>query len=148
MTWTYIDPSTSDRDKVRFLLGDINTLDQQLQDSEIVWLLSEWENNVYKAASIGAGSIGTHYARLAREQKQVGDLRLMSDYAHVSALYEALADKLWETDSKKNPPLIGFNPNSMVATIDRDPDEVVTTDFKMGLDDNPGGFGVDDQRNG
>lgn len=60
MAWSY-DPTdlntttTSGRlNTVRLLIGDTNTLDQQLANEEITFSLSENNNNVYlKAAVVG-----------------------------------------------------------------------------------------------
>jgi len=50
MAWTYSgDPSTSERDQVRFLVGDTDTNDQLLTDEEISYLLTT-KKNVVKAA--------------------------------------------------------------------------------------------------
>lgn len=69
MTWTY---DVSDLDKttssgrvnvVRFLVGDTDTSDQQVQNEEITFALSESSDNVYFAASYIAYAIASKYAR-------------------------------------------------------------------------------------
>jgi hypothetical protein len=57
MTWTYVGPATSDRDKVRFLIQDVETTRQLLSDEEIAWLLTEWAD-VYDAAANAAEVLG------------------------------------------------------------------------------------------
>ena len=50
MTWTYTgDPNVSDRDKIRFLIGDTDTNDQLVNDEEIEWALTE-AGSIYQAA--------------------------------------------------------------------------------------------------
>lgn len=50
-TWNYSgDPSTSEKDAVRFLIQDTNTSKQLFQDSEIYWTLTQ-EMNIYTAAA-------------------------------------------------------------------------------------------------
>jgi len=74
MSWTYSgDPSGSDRDEVRFLVGDTDTSDQQLSDEEIAYLLTEY-TNPRVAAVAAVKAIIAKYARLVT--KEVGDLRL------------------------------------------------------------------------
>lgn len=76
MTWTYSgDPSASDRDKVRFLVGDTQTADQLVTDEEIAWLLSE-ASGVYPAAVMACESIAAQFARLADTQVDDGRVSL------------------------------------------------------------------------
>jgi len=49
---------------VRLLVGDTDTTDQQIQDEEITFALSQNGNNVYLTASWVARSIAAKYARL------------------------------------------------------------------------------------
>lgn len=52
MTWTYGNaPSTSLRDRVRFLVGDTDTNNQLVTDEEIAWTLTDAGNNAYTAAA-------------------------------------------------------------------------------------------------
>lgn len=61
MPWTYLGP-TSDRDRVRLLIGDTEATDPQLQDEEIAWLLAE-AGNVYGAAVAACEALAAKYAR-------------------------------------------------------------------------------------
>jgi hypothetical protein len=90
MTWTYTgDPSNSDRDKVRFLIGDTNTADQLVTDEEIAWALTE--GGVYYAAAITSRSIAASFSR--RVDFEVSkDLKVF--YAKAAENYNKLADKL------------------------------------------------------
>lgn len=46
MTWTYSgDPSSGDKDKYRFLVGDTDQTDPILQDEEITFIVSEYSDH-------------------------------------------------------------------------------------------------------
>ena len=52
MAWTYSgDPATSNRDAVRFLIGDTNTKRQLFQHEELSYLLTQNNSNVRSAAA-------------------------------------------------------------------------------------------------
>lgn len=64
MTWTYSgDPSSNDRDSVRFLVGDTNTNDQLVTDEEIAYALAN--ESAYNAAATIAGAIAANLSREA-----------------------------------------------------------------------------------
>ena len=93
MTWTYTgDPANSNLDAVRFLVGDTDTADEQLQDEEINWLLSENATNIYSAAIQAAETIAAKYAR--EMNKRVGQLWI--DAAEKFKHYNMLATNLRE----------------------------------------------------
>lgn len=71
MAWTYSSALSTNRDRVRFLIGDTDTNDQQLQDSEIDWVLTQ-EGNVYLAAAKSCQALAAKYSRQA--DSEVGDL--------------------------------------------------------------------------
>lgn len=80
MTWTYSgDPSVSNKDAVRFSIGDTNSSAQQLQDEEINWLLTV-HGSVRAATIAAARTLATKYAGLV--DKAVGDLRLSLSQKH------------------------------------------------------------------
>lgn len=64
MTWTYnvYDIATSPKDQVRLLIGDTVDCDPQLQDEEIVFLISS-RTTVYGAAAECCRSLASKYAR-------------------------------------------------------------------------------------
>ena len=91
MVWSYSgDPSDSNKDYVRFLVGDTDANDEQLQDAEIEFLLTRYNSNAFMAAADAARSIGAKYAR--RVDKAVGDLKLA--YSGLYKHYQALAKDL------------------------------------------------------
>lgn len=68
MTWTYGEApgtSTADerRDAVRLLIGDTDTTDQQVQDSEISFALLETSDEIYGAAALMARTLASKFAR-------------------------------------------------------------------------------------
>lgn len=90
--WTYSgNPADSDRDAVRYLVGDIDLNNQLVQDAEIAWVLTE-EGNVYLAAASVARGIGATFAEAV--SKQVGDLRIETSQKRDQ--FKKLADELKE----------------------------------------------------
>lgn len=96
MTWSYShDPATSDKDAVRFLVGDTDSSEQLISDEEIQFALKE-EPNVRRAAAFVARAIAAKFAREA--DRSVGDLRIA--YSQRSRGFYDLADRL-EADASR-----------------------------------------------
>ncbi|MBW2084440.1 MAG: hypothetical protein JRI54_00190 [Deltaproteobacteria bacterium] len=89
MTWSYDSSLSTDKDKVRFHIGDTDETDQLLQDEEITYLLTE-TTNVLLAASRAAKAITAKFSRQA--DKAVGDLRI--SLSQKAKTYMALATDL------------------------------------------------------
>lgn len=95
--WTYdaTDLGTSTeaqrRNSVRLFVGDTNTADQQVQDEEILFALSQTNDNVYSAASFTANLIASLYARKVTTEL---DGQLMAEYSDLSKRYTKLASEL------------------------------------------------------
>ncbi len=109
MAWSY-DPTDLDKDTtsgrlntVRLLVGDTDTNDQQAQNEEIIFALSETNNNVYYAASWVARTIASQYARKVNTEV---DGALRADYSDLSKQYSTLSDKL-EFQGKKSGAVVG-----------------------------------------
>lgn len=109
MAWSY-DPTDLDKDTasgrlntVRLLVGDTDTNDQQAQNEEITFALSETNNNVYYAASWVARTIASQYARKVNTEI---DGALRADYSDLSKQYSTLSDKL-EFQGKKSGAVVG-----------------------------------------
>lgn len=83
------DPSSSDSDKVRFLLGDTNTSEAKLTDGEINFLLDEWYDP-YLAAAEGAQQLSATAASWM--SYTVDGTNLTMD--QMQAKYSLLADQL------------------------------------------------------
>tara|TARA_R100000664_G_C2756562_1_gene144493 strand:- start:3443 stop:3868 length:426 start_codon:yes stop_codon:yes gene_type:complete len=66
MAFTYTsDPENSKRDAVRLLTGDTVSTDALLQDSEVEYFLSLYNDAVYPAAAAACDAISSKYARQA-----------------------------------------------------------------------------------
>lgn len=109
MAWSY-DPTNLTTDTasgrlntVRLLLGDTDSLDQQAQDEEVLFALSQSGNNVYSAASWLARTISSQYAR--RVDMQL-DGALQAKYSDLSKQYKSLAETL-EYQGKKAGAVVG-----------------------------------------
>lgn len=94
MAWTYSgDPSTSDRDAVRFKVGDRTESDPLLQDEEIDYLVSQYAGGAHAAlrASIDAAkAIAAHFAR--QSTYRIG--QVSETLSRKSQAYERLAGEL------------------------------------------------------
>jgi uncharacterized UPF0160 family protein len=91
LTWSYSgDPSNSAEDAVRFLVNDTDEDRQEFQDEEIAWLLTEADDDVYRAASYAARRLHSRYA--AKIDKAVGDLKI--SYSDRAKAYSDLVTEL------------------------------------------------------
>lgn len=91
MTWNYSgDPASSDRDAVRFLIGDTNTSAQLVSDEEIAWALTEAGGNVYRAASNLCDNVAAKFSNST--QRTVGSLSI--NLAEKAQHYRDLAKTL------------------------------------------------------
>lgn len=138
MTWTYSgDPSSTNLDAVRFLIGDTDTNDQQLQDAEVEWLLTE-NGSVYNAAAAGCETLAAKYAR--KVDKAVGDLRLAAQqkFEH----YRDLAVTLRSRTAKLAMPFAGGISVASKLAYEANSDRVAPA-FTRSLHEN-GGTSTDD----
>tara|TARA_R110001606_G_scaffold210717_1_gene358236 strand:- start:685 stop:1140 length:456 start_codon:yes stop_codon:yes gene_type:complete len=97
MSWSY-DPTNLDTttasgrlNSVRLLVGDTDTLDQQKQNEEITFALSQNGNNVYYSGAWVARAIASLYSRRVNTELSGA---LKADYSELSKQYKALADTL------------------------------------------------------
>jgi len=96
MTATYTDPSNSNSDAVRWLVGDTDTTSAELQNEEIAFALTQAGNDVYIAAAICARALAGKYASYVDTKFE----DVSSDYSSLRDNYFALATRL-EAQSKK-----------------------------------------------
>jgi triphosphoribosyl-dephospho-CoA synthetase len=87
MAWTYDSALSTDTDRLRFLVGDTLSTDQQFQDAELEYLI-EAHGTLYAAAAAACRSLASKYARYA--DKWVGDLKILA--SQKSRAYAALAE--------------------------------------------------------
>jgi hypothetical protein len=88
MAWSYDPTLATDKDRVRFMIGDTDTDDQQLQDEEILFLIEQYDT-LYGAAAAAANALAAKNARYA--DKWVGDLKILA--SQMSRAYRELADR-------------------------------------------------------
>jgi hypothetical protein len=109
MAWSYdvtdLDTSTASGrlNTVRLLIGDTDTNDQQVQNEEIAFALSESGDNVYYAAAWAARAISSKYSRLVTTKL---DGALSSEYSDLAKQYKTLSDDL-EYQGKTSGAVIG-----------------------------------------
>ena len=84
------DPSFSDVDAIRFLVGDTNSDDELLSDSEIEWLLDQWltrYDSVTYVAAVAAETIAGKFARevtVSADGVSVGSSELQSKFEQLA----------------------------------------------------------------
>lgn len=90
MTWTYTaSPSTSNRDAVRILVGDIDTNNQLVSDEIIDWMLSTNSTN-----EMAAADVAEHLAAKFSVQVNTSNMSLSISAGQRAAAYYALAKNL------------------------------------------------------
>ena len=128
MGWTYNGP-TSNRDKVRLLIGDTISTRPLLADEEIQFFLAS-EMNIYTAA---ARCCETLVARAGNiRSKKIRDLAITYD----PMAYQTLAATLFARGSGYQVPYAGGISVSDKVANASDPDAVAPA-FARGIEDNP-----------
>ena len=90
MSWSYSTALATAKDQVRLLLGDTDTTDQQLQDEEIAFFVTQ-RGDVYMSAVLCAESLAAKYSRLTDVTS--GDQQ-KEQRSQKAAAYLALAQRL------------------------------------------------------
>ena len=134
MAFTYVDPSSGDRDKVRFLVQDTDSTDFHLHDAEITYLVSTW-GNVYDAAIAAAEIISGQYAHKTNYSRSIGDLSISESYGASAAEFRALASRLKDQRDRLRVPIPKINAQSIVSTGEKTV-QTYKSDFSTGLMDN------------
>ena len=118
MAWSY-DPTDLDNTTasgrlniVRLLVGDTDTVDQQVQNEEIAFGISENGNNIYLSASWVARAISSKYSRQVTTSL---DGALSADYSDLAKQYQTLADQL-EYQGKTNGASVGILAGGITKT--------------------------------
>tara|TARA_R110000787_G_scaffold261218_1_gene366518 strand:+ start:382 stop:837 length:456 start_codon:yes stop_codon:yes gene_type:complete len=97
MSWSYEEydlntTTASGRlNTVRLLVGDTDSIDQQIQNEEISFALSQNGNNVYYSGAWVARAISSKYSRRVTTQLSGA---LSADYSDIAKQYMVLADTL------------------------------------------------------
>ena len=101
----------------RFLLGDTNSTEPLIQDSEVVFSLAQNGNNIYKSAAWLARTLASKYSREVNIEL---DGILTVDYSTLALQFAKLADQL-EYQAKTNSSTLGIFAGGLpvVTTEDR-----------------------------
>ena len=119
MSWTYsADPSSSKKDAVRWLIGDTNPDDPLVQDEEINFCLTEFNGEIYRAASVTARNIAARFTGEAQStSKSVGGLSLSKSLGDKAQRYERLAKSLLTRSRQVNPPVPNVDGEAIGAEL-------------------------------
>ena len=133
MAWSYSgDPSSSPKDEVRFLVGDVLSTKPQLQDGEINFAISQY-SNIYLAAAECSRWIAGQYSR--KVDLVTGTLK--TNYSEAAKAYTLRATELEARGMARGGamPYCGgislADKRAQEADTDRVPPQ-----FKLGLEDN------------
>lgn len=135
MTWSYTgNPSDSNKDEVRFLIGDTDFDDQLVEDEEINYAIAVEANNTLAAIRIARALAGKFSRKV---DKSVGDLRL--SYSQQAKNFRELAKFLENSNSTATIPIpyAGGISRSNKKTVREDSDRVPGS-FSRGMHDDPG----------
>ena len=133
MSFSYSgDPRKSDKDKVRFLIGDTDANYPLLQDAEVLYLI-ETQGTALAASVAAALAIAAKYSRMSDES--VGDVS--KSYSQRAEAYRKLSVDLRRRNAEKAVcPYAGGISEVDKDTTQQDPD-VVPSVFTKNLHNNP-----------
>jgi hypothetical protein len=149
VSWTYtLDPENSSRDEIRFLIGDTNEDDPQLQDEEIAYALSKFTSNAYNAAALCCRTLASKYARLADTTIDEVSVSASQKYRH----YLTLAVQLEQQGesalaSSLGAPYVGGVSVSNIESVEGDTDRNEPA-FRTKMFNNPPGSSEGDLTSG
>jgi len=122
------DPSLpTDRDKVRFHVGDTDNDNLMLSDDEVTFALTEKADNIYLAAASLCRSIAARFARDVNYRFST----LWQDAGDAYAHYMDLAERY------ENEALLGSGAASVVFTMSGSRCQEYPEEFWYGMHDNP-----------
>lgn len=134
MTFTYVDPSASDKDTVRFLVQDTKEPEHYLEDEEILWGINAWYELYGTLEFVAAALADTISARYAREVSYSAD-GVSIGLGAVGEQFRMLAESLREQHKNR---LVGGSPSAGGATLDEAPDpSIAPMIFGTGMHDDP-----------
>jgi hypothetical protein len=132
-SYTYVDPSTSDKDAVRFLVGDIDSGDWLVSDEEIDYTLDQ-EPNVYRAAADVAESIAAKFAREVSASAEGMSYSAQELFRN----FMDLAERLRRMAARRARPRIYVGGISWAERFKADQDaDKIPTHFRSHMHDNP-----------
>lgn len=138
MPWTYgHDPAESDRDHVRFLVGDTDESDPLLDDREVDWALTS-EGTVEGAAVACARGLAAQFSRKATSVT-VG--RTKRQFENRAQQFRDLADEI-ESGSSTLTDQVAAAPVAPQTTVSGHEDAAADSDrwpgvFHVGMERNP-----------
>ncbi len=144
MSWNYSgNPQDSERDEVRFLMGDTNTADQLVSDQEVAYAITK-QSNLRLAAAILLRHLSAVYSRMVTNR--VGDVS--SNCSDMAKQFKAKADELDPNNMAQSGVVIPVFGGVSVEDkqVILDDEDTVPASFYKGEDDIPGGpseFGGD-----
>lgn len=104
--WSYTgNPDARPIDMVRFLIGDTDSENAQLNDNEITALLAQASQNTNLAAVYACRSLATKYASKADYSRSVGGLSISTQYGATADRYLKLAEVLDNQGAQQDPPI-------------------------------------------
>jgi hypothetical protein len=137
MAWSYdatdLDTETTSGrlNSVRYLVGDTDTTDQQVQDEEIQFALVQTNNNIYNAGAFVCSTIASKYSRLVTTQL---DGALEAQYSDLAKNYKALANDLKSMGQRYSAGALGvYAGGILISQVDivRDSTNRVPSSFRM-----------------
>ena len=135
MSWSYSgNPALSTLDKVRWLVGDTDTTDQQLSNEEINAALADASDNPYAAAVICTRALISRYSRLVT--KSVGDLSI--SYGDMAKNYRSLLGDLNQQATLQLCTPYAGGISVADKEIDEGDSDMVKPFFKRGMHDDTG----------
>jgi hypothetical protein len=145
LAWSYdetdlgTDTASGRLNSVRLLVGDTDTNDQQVQNEEILFGLSQSNDNIYYASAWIARTISGQYARKVNTSL---DGALSADYSDLAGQYKKLAEDL-EYQGKKAGAVVGVKAGgisiSSVKSVRQNTDRIEGT-FRRDRFRNPTGY--------
>jgi len=133
MAFTYVDTVSTNRDKVRFLIGDTISAEAHYTDDEIAFLLST-HTTVFDAAIAAAELLAGRYAHRSNYSRSVGDLSISESFGTSAAEFRELARTLRAQRDDLFPPSIKVNAQAIIATANKKV-ETYKSDFYTGIHD-------------
>lgn len=118
MAWSYDSSNLSESTAsgrlniVRLLIGDTDTTDEQIQDEEVLFALSQGNDNVYVASAWACRVLASKYSRMVDTSL---DGALSTKYSDLSKQYTTRAESL-EYQGKKSSAAIGILAGGITKT--------------------------------
>lgn len=135
-TWSYSgDPSTSDKDEVRFLLQDVDPNVPLLSDPEIQYLVDIWQPRYGSNTMVAAVAAAVVARKLAGMPPVQGD-GIAVDLSALSKTYTGLAQQLRAEYEQASDSEAEIDLSSIEWPTSPD-SSIVPLNFSIGMHDNP-----------